>query len=131
MRRDRGGSCDALRCRSILAPAAEGFVAREEGLRAVLGAAGGLERHEELMDERRAGQGNAPRAGGLQDDREVLLLVLDREGGLEIAVDHLLSEHLERPRIRRARRESLVEKMIDRDIKPAFAVKHQQKDLAI
>src|SRR5664280_2375147 len=94
----------------ILAPAAERFVDREEGLGAVLGAAGRLERRQELMDERRAGKGNPACAGGPQDDREVLLLVLDREGGLEIAVDHLLSEHLERPGVRRARGERLVER---------------------
>src|SRR5450756_2494489 len=94
----------------ILAPAAEGFVDREEGLGAVLGAAAGLERRQELVNERRAGQGNPPCAGCPQDDCEVLLLVLDREGGLEIAVDHLLSEYLERPGVRRARGERLVER---------------------
>jgi len=36
-------------------------------------------------------------AGGPQDDGQVFLLVLDGEGGLEIAVDHLLPEDLESP----------------------------------
>src|SRR5450759_4429655 len=73
------------------------FVESVEGLRSVVAAAFGFQRHEELVHERDAGKRQLLLTGGLQHDREVLLLVLDREGRFEVAVDHFLAEHFQSP----------------------------------
>src|SRR5450759_2699745 len=85
------------------------FVESVEGLRSVVAAAFGFQRHEELVHERDAGKRQLLLTGGLQHDREVLLLVLDREGRFEVAVDHFLAEHFQSPGVGGARRQRLVE----------------------
>src|SRR5450755_2098582 len=100
----------SLEVQAILTRVRQVLIDGQEGLGAVLRSPLGFERGQELVDERRAGQRQAARAGGGEDDREVLLLVLHGEGGLEVSVDHLLSEDLESPRARGARGERFVKR---------------------
>src|SRR5664279_6043916 len=59
----------SLEVQPILTRVRQVFIDRQEGLRAVLAAPPRLERRQELMDERRAGQRHPPRARGGEDDR--------------------------------------------------------------
>ena len=86
------------------------LVDRQQSLRSVFAAPLRLERREQLVRERDSRQRHAARARRREHDREILLLVLDRECGLEVAGDHLLTEHVEHPGARRAAHERLVQR---------------------
>src|SRR5204862_3861253 len=81
-----------------------------ERLRALVAAPVRLESREELVNQRGAGEWHAHLARRAKEDREILLLVPDRERRLEVTVEHLLPEDLERPRRRGARRQRAVER---------------------
>jgi hypothetical protein len=62
--------------------------------------------HQTYARQRRA---LSARAG--QHDRQVFLLVLDGEGRREVTRDHLLAQHVERPRLGRPARQRRVQRL--------------------
>src|SRR5437870_8371292 len=90
--------------------AAQFLVEREESLRTVVAASLRLEGRQELVNERGARKRQLLLARRLEHDRQVLLLVLDGEGRLEVPVDHLPAEDLQRPGVRRPGRQGFVER---------------------